>query len=524
MNIIPYSQDEYEQIQHLREQYSCNNYVRSIPACCNTTSYTLRNNFQEALQTERFFTNTLEILSLLYPTLRNIVIDLFHIVDRSGLDHNTDPLADALGIHLAYIPKGLTEFKPDKTYNDELSGTIRRNILKANAGDPECPESDKSITIKVYEGPNYLHIYFNKYSVNTLKRLILIALEKGITKFVNLNNREEFPDEIITIIPILLTATPDSANTLIEIFTNILKNRLTNLNKNLVNEFSATLQTSLSSNRKESLAYTARNAERYYNDTLESLSSYANNLKNAQQALSDYEEANYSAIKVFLEKIKNYPNTKEFGLINENNLQFIIEEPLIYTEDKIWSKYITNSSSNVRCAINTFAENYYLQYNTTKDILDFCIQRLFKEILVDQTLKLFTSSAMYLDKQSTSFRINKNTLPDAYNLFPHPHLGTNSITCWGNAMTEITKAIQTDNGEIAFQQMIYAFEQMSAADNVITDILTNSLLNTKYHERTIFQKPNTTERTTFENIIKEFIADETNKINTPSTTSSETSI
>lgn len=279
----------------------------------------------------------------------------------------------------------------------------------------------------------------------------------------------------------------------------------------------------MNADRKRQLDTDLRSIKSYYNDTLDNLIRYSTSLRNAQQALVDYNEIEFSAITVFLEKIKQHPNTKSFKKINSDCLQFIVEEPIMYTDDKVWSKYISNSASETRQYIYRFARDYHDYYNTTSDILDFCVQRLFKEVLIDQKIKLFTSSAMYLNQNNTSFRLEKNSLPDAGNFFPHPHLGTNSLTCWGNAITEITKAINADDGETAFLQMMYAFQQMTATDNVVVRKLTEYMLNTRYSNYTVYQKGKDTERTTFEKIIKEFVEDETNKINTPSDTSSETS-
>ena len=72
--------------------------------------------------------------------------------------------------------------------------------------------------------------------------------------------------------------------------------------------------------------------------------------------------------------------------------------------------------------------------------------------------------------------------------------------------------------------MMYAFQQMTATDNVVVRKLTEYMVYPRYSKYPVYQKGKDTERTTFEKIIKEFIEYETNKINTPSDTSSEISL
>lgn len=495
----------------------------------NVRSYTLRNNFEEAFPSyESDFTySVIKILGYLDPIMYEFLSDLFRIKDRGGSDRD-DPINSETSLGMAYIPKGLTDFNPaNKTLADKTTAFIRRELLKANAADPACPETDKSVTVRIYETETSLHVYFNKYSAQTLRRLTLLVLKYAYQKFIAERDRFEFDKEdhlIDLIIQNLCSPTETSAELIITCFKKILDKILNQRNKNLVIDFANAVQKTLNTRRKQVLDSTKQNAESYYQAALSNLSRYAVELRNANQALSDYNEVSFSAIRVLLEKIQKHPNTKLFEKYDQYTLQFIIEEPLLFTEDKIWSKYIANVNSEIREKISVFAERNADKYNTTPDILNFCIQRLFKEVLIDQKIKLYTASFMYLNQNDTQFNIRKKYLPSSCDFFPHPHLGTNGLTCWGDSMSNIILAINRDDGETAFLQLIYAFQQMTAADTIVARVLTNSLLDIDYHKRPVFQKGKNSERTTFEEIIKEFVEYETNKINAPDDTSSETSI
>ena len=524
---IAYTAEQLDRLQYFILPLNTNGYSNLSFYLGNVRSYTLRNNFEEAFYSDNFTKQVLEFLTLIDSnTLKPFLQSLAKIIDISGTDR-TDPIRTTEGVKLVYMPKGLTDFEPsNKNYNDSLTGIIRRALLKMNNTDPNCPETDKSITVKVFggEGYNYLHVYFNKYAPITLKRLFFLVL---MYAYPMLKPEILFKDNKALMDIILLNLcnpTADSAELILNSTECLLKKLEEEEEKDLIKNFATKMQTSMNSERKRQLDSDLRNAEEYYTNALENLIRYSTSLKNAQQNLINYNEVDFSAITVFLEKIKQHPNTKSFKKINSDCLQFIVEEPIIYTDDKVWSKYISNSASETRQYIYMFARDYHDYYNTTSDILDFCIQRLFKEVLVDQKIKLFTASAMYLNQNNTSFRLEKNTLPDSGHFFPHPHLGTNNLTCWGNAITEITKAISADDGETAFLQMMYAFQQMTATDNAVVRNLTEYMLNTRYSKCTVYQKGKDTERTTFEKIIKEFVEYETNKINTPSDTSGETGL
>lgn len=492
----------------------------------NVRSYTLRNNLLGCLNAIPFTKYTLNFLASISPeVLYPMLTDLIQISDRGGADR-IDPINNQRGIKLAYIPKGLTDFYPDtKPLNEDLTGSIHRRIIRQNQSDPACPESDKAITVKAYGdidvNNSFLHIYFNKYSEATLKRLILIGLELAYKTLDRTKIFGEDKENIDTIVENLCDPKEDSANKIIESIRAVMANFLKAEEKDLIKNFVRITQKSLNTVRREQLNRDRSNAESNYASTLDALTRYATILKNAQQELINYSEVDFSSIEVFLEKIKNHPNTKDFRKISADWLQFVIEEPIVYTEEKVWSKYLTNRWSDTRQSIEAFARNYCKTYKTTMAILDFCIQRLFKEVLVDRKIKLFTASAMYLDQRNSYFQLRKNTLPDNMGLFPHPHLGTVNLTCWGNAMTEIVKAINANDGETAFLQMIYAFQQMTATDNVVVRKLTECILDGTYSEYPVYQKTEEKERKTFKDIIKEFIEDETNKINAPSDTSSE---
>lgn len=481
----------------------------------NVISYTLRRNFEEALGYTRFEKNILNMLASLNTGMRNLLKDLLKIRDRRATDAN-DPIPKETPLGMAFFPKCLTDFKPaNKILNEKLTAEIRRTILKANAADPECPESDKAITIHIYEEDNYLHVYFNKYSAQTLYRLTFLILYHAFDKYIkadSFKNAEEY-NLVKLIISGLCLPTESSIDLILTSMLKIFEKRLEHEEENLIEDFSADVQTRLNSNRKSILDRSKNDAEAYYSRALNDLAKYATDLRNANQALLNYQEVDFSAIKTFLEYIKKHPNTKIFKKYNENILSFLMEEPILFTDDKVWSKYIANNNSDTSQNIRSFANNYHNKYNTTAETLYFCTQRLFKEVLIDQKIKIFVSTFMYMDKQNSSFRLDKLELPNTGNFFPHPHLGTNSLTCWGNALTEITKAINNNDGETAFTQLLYACQQMTAEDGAVARILSREMVNSRYHKVTVYQKKGTTERTTFEKILTEFVAEETEKQN-----------
>lgn len=514
--LITYTDDQENQIIALARKYAVDDVPSTLrsPSNYNLKSYTLRHNVNRFFINDLFFKQTLNILQTFHPILTTLISQLFVFQDRSG-DSRVDPLFSTPGIQLAYIPKGLTDFAPEDktTFSENLTGKIRREVLRLNNGNPGCPETDKSITIKVYKSNDYLHIYFNKYSESTIGYIILIAFRYGYQLFID---KTIFKDDAATIDNILLNAlfpNKDSATNILNLLTAVLDKRTKAESENLAENFSSILQANLNQNGRQTLERNLQRAQDDYTTLLENLASYATRLKEAQQCMTNYNEIDFSAIRVFLTKIKQYPNTKYFNKYDKYSLMFIIEEPILFTEDKVWSKYITNTYSNLRERINSTARQHYDDYETTRDILDFSIQRLFKAVFVDQTIKLFTASAMYLDQRSSYFNIKKTNLPDPIKYFPHPHLGAHNLTCWGNAHIEITKAIMGNNGETAFTQMIYAFQQVTASDGAVVNILLKYLLDTEYHDLPIFQKADNTERITFKDIIKEYVQDETNKIN-----------
>ena len=66
---------------------------------------------------------------------------------------------------------------------------------------------------------------------------------------------------------------------------------------------------------------------------------------------------------------------------------------------------------------------------------------------------------------------------------------------------------------MAFLQLNYALQQMTASDSVVAGKLTDLILSNSYRNKPYYLKKNSTERMSFDTILKEFIADETNKIN-----------
>ena len=66
---------------------------------------------------------------------------------------------------------------------------------------------------------------------------------------------------------------------------------------------------------------------------------------------------------------------------------------------------------------------------------------------------------------------------------------------------------------MAFLQLNYALQQMTASDTVVAKKLTDLILNDNYGTHPYYLRKGKTERESFETILKEFIADETDKIN-----------
>ena len=264
--------------------------------------------------------------------------------------------------------------------------------------------------------------------------------------------------------------------------------------------------------RKRNLEQTLDYAKTQYERNIQEFASLKNDYLQAKKAVDSYQEVEFNAITVLLTKIKEHPGTKLFAKINDDNLQFLIEEPLIHTDSAVWAKYLGNTSSDVNYIIKNFTETHYNKYNTTFDILRFAVQRFIKELFVDQKYRVYTAALLGIRASTNTFQIEKYNLPDD-SFLPHPHIGTSSLTCWSEASREISKKVMENDGETAFLQLIYALQQMTASDTVVSKKLINLIVDDRYSTQPFYIKKGSENRTSFKEIIKEFITDETNKIN-----------
>ena len=264
--------------------------------------------------------------------------------------------------------------------------------------------------------------------------------------------------------------------------------------------------------RKHSLEETLNYAKTQYERNIQEFALLKNDYLQAKKAVDSFQEIEFNEITVLLTKIKEHPGTKLFAKINNDSLQFLIEEPLIHTDSAVWAKYLGNTASDINFIIKNFTESHYTQYNTTFDILRFAVQRFIKELFVDQKYRVYTAALLGLRASTNTFQIEKYSLPDD-NFLPHPHIGTNSITCWAEASREISKKVMENDGETAFLQLIYALQQMTASDTIVSKKLINLIVDDRYSTQPFYIKKGSENRTSFKEIIKEFVTDETNKIN-----------
>lgn len=462
------------------------------------------------------------IICHLLPDVKPYLENLLRIRDRGNAERH-DVFDTNDGVGLGYFPKGITDFAPDnKTYHAELSARLQREIIRDNGNDPMLPDNhdDKKITIKAFVDVNYVHIYFNKRSIHTIRRIYFKTFW-FIWNHFNLaryggTEAEQF-DNIVTN---LCYPSADSAELILNALNSIIEKHMKQAEENLVEEFSKAKQKAMNYTRKNSLDNALANAKRNYDDNIARYASIHLALINCQKALNEYTEVEFTAVADFLTRIKEYPRTKEFGRLDADNIQFIIEEPMIHTDPKTWARYLTNPDSNLNQHIHRFVLNYYNFYNTTQDILRFATQRFIKEIFVDQHIRIFTQARFGILASESNFNILKLQLPNNgnYNYMPHPHIATNDLTCWGDAQREIAKRILENNGETAFLQLTYALQQMTASDNVVLRKLIEMILHSQYNTCAIYQIKGQTERTSFQEIIKEFVKNETDKINAISET------
>ena len=96
---------------------------------------------------------------------------------------------------------------------------------------------------------------------------------------------------------------------------------------------------------------------------------------------------------------------------------------------------------------------------------------------------------------------------------PHPHIGSDGLTCWNEAQRAINDKVLENDGEMAYLQLTYALQQMTASDSVVAKKLVQQMLNSAYMNTNCYLQKNKEKRENFNSIMKEFIKDETDKIN-----------
>lgn len=458
----------------------------------------------------------LQFLASFDENIKDMIKKVFQIKDRGGTDRQ-DIFTTDCATGIGYFPKGITDFKPtNKLLDADLSARIQREIIKENGADPELVNSpDLTITVKVFAEPGrYLHVYFNKKTAQTIRRVVYKTIKANLDYFEMANAIQDKQDrEAFDIISdCLFNPKEDSIARVIEFLTNYISEKLKHQEENLVKIFATEKQKAMNQSRKQQLKDNLNYAEQSYNDNMQRFADLKNKYIQARKALDAFEEVEFEAVEVFLNKVKDYPRTKVFAKINSNCLQFLIEEPLIHTESETWSKYLTNMNSTLNAKITTFAQNRAMDFETTFDILKYAVQRFFKETFVDQKIRLYTAAVLGVQSNTNTFQIDKYNLGNN-EYFPHPHIGTSGLTCWNEASRQISKNILENDGEMAFLQLNYALQQMTASDSIVAAKLIDLILNSSYRTKPYYLRKGKTERESFETILKEFIADETNKIN-----------
>lgn len=457
------------------------------------------------------------------PEIKVLFLRAFQICDRSGTDRQDPITTDSFKI--AYLPKGITDFNPtDKKLNEELTAKIQREILKENKDDTSLEGKDATITVKVFNELNagydkFFHVYFNKKEPQTIRRVIYKSIREAI-KYFNLAEtipvqNEENPLErelFNNLADIFFNAKENAISNILEELESYIQAKLTYQDENMIRIFAARKQTAMNEQRKQNLEQELRFAKERYERNMQEFTSLKNNYLQAKKTMDSYEEVKFDAITVILTKIKEHPGTKLFAKLNDDCLQFLLEEPLIHTDSAVWSKYLSNINSEINGIIRNFAETHYDVYNTTFDILRFAVQRFIKELFVDQKYRVYTAALLGIRASTNSFQIEKYNLPnDSY--LPHPHIGTNALTCWSEASREISKKVMENDGETAFLQLVYALQQMTASDTIVSASLIRQIINNKYSTQPFYIKKGSENRVPFKEIIKEFVTDETNKIN-----------
>lgn len=511
----------------------------------NLTSYTARNalsDFQSYLRGRNFsnyyynvdlvneikanglFEYTiLSLLSDFAPEIKDLFLKAFKICDRGGTERHDPITTDCFKI--AYLPKGITDFNPtNKKLNEELTAKIQREIIKENKEDTSLEGRDATITVKIFNENNatedrIFHVYLNKREPQTIRRIIYKSLREAI-KYFNITEIIPVQDEENPIerglfnkfADMFFNAKEEAIPNVIKELENYIKTKLKYQNESLIQIFATRKQTAMNRQRKQTLEHNLNYAKEQYERNIRDFISLKNEYLQAKKAIDSYQEVEFNAITVLLTKIKEHPGTKLFTKINDDIIQFLIEEPLIHTDPAIWAKYLGNRNSEINYSIRNFSEMYCSTYKTTKDILRFAVQRFIKELFVDQKYKVYTAALLGINASTNTFQIEKYTLPND-NYLPHPHIGTSTLTCWAEASREISKKVMENDGELAFLQLIYALQQMTASDTVVSKRLINLIIDDRYSTQPFYIKKDSENRTSFKEIIKEFITDETNKIN-----------
>ena len=485
--------------------------------------YTEENNNDEIKANGLFEYTLLSFLGDFAPEIKDLFLKAFQICDRSGTDRQDPITTDSFKI--AYIPKGITDFNPTtKKLNEELTAKIQREIIKENKDDTSLEGKDATITVKVFnelntEDDKIFHVYFNKKEPQTIRRVIYKSIREAI-KYFNITEHipiqnEENPIErnlFNNLADIFFNVKEDAISNILEELESYIQAKLAYQDENLIQIFAAHKQTAMNEQRKRNLEQNLTNAKERYERNMQDFALLKNDYLQAKKAVESYQEVEFNAITILLTKIKEHPGTKLFAKINDDCLQFLLEEPLIHTDSVVWSKYLGNINSEINYIIINFAETHYNKYNTTFDILRFAVQRFIKELFVDQKYRVYTAALLGIRASTNTFQIEKYNLPDN-SFLPHPHIGTNSLTCWMEASREISKKVMENDGETAFLQLIYALQQMTASDSVVSKKLINLIIDDRYSTQPFYIKKGSENRTSFKEIVKEFITDETNKIN-----------
>lgn len=506
--------------------YTARNALNDFQSYLKGRNYYYYNDTEESneIKANGLFEYTiLSFLGDFAPEIKDLFLKAFQICDRGGTDRQDPIRTDTFKI--AYFPKGITDFNPtDKKLNEELTAKIQREIIKENKDDTSLEGKDATITVKVFNelsagNDKIFHVYFNKKEPQTIRRIIYKSIREAIKYFdvaqhIAVQNEEEPIERQLfnNLADMFFNAKEDAISNILEELANYIQAKLTYQDENIIQIFAARKQTAMNEQRKHQLEQNLNYAKTNYERNMQEFASLKNEYLQAKKAIDSYEEVEFNAITVLLTKIKEHPGTKLFAKINDDNLQFLIEEPLIHTDGAVWSKYLGNPSSEINYIIQRFTENNCNNYETTYEILRYATQRLIKEVLIDQKYRVYTAALLGLRASSNSFQIDKYNLPDN-NYLPHPHIGTSDITCWAEASREISKKVMENDGETAFLQLVYALQQMTASDGVISKKLIQYMLKPEYSTQPFYIKKGSENRISFKEIIKEFIADETNKIN-----------